>query len=407
MNAAIPLTHILDKLTDLLPLTYDELEAMTAKQLRDNVAKILGIAKGYQLKKAELLDSCWLGLENVRAQLQVAETSSEQALTALKQLKKNDFYQIPISEVAEKTYQRLREIASKGNNLQEMKEAINGVVAAIAKSEQREFEFSTVKARRLDIKKIMQLMVATEIPLLKETMQVLLDYFYTQLLSFQREDSIQLSKSYKNQVKARNTEKTPVKIGSLVADCRQTLEQLSMGKSPHWTKVSIAAALGLGRRMVEIHSLGHFEVTAKYTMHFSGQAKTRDAEGAKTEFTIPTLFPASQLSAAIDYLETQDRRLPPEQQIDDQRAVNKAFGMPLSRAMAKYPNISYKGLRAIYAECQWGLLPESEKARTEKHIRYSAWLGYLDKDGAQDATFMSYMVYQVEDFEAIKGFLKS
>lgn len=320
----------------------------------------------------------------------------------MKQLKKNENYQIPISEVAEKTYQRLREIASKGSNLQEMKETINGVVAAIAKSEQREFEFSTVKARRLDIKKMLQLMVDAEIPLLKETMQILVDYFYSQLLSFQREDSIQLNKTYKNQVKARNTEKTPIQIAQLVADCRKTLEQLSRGESPHWTKVSIAAALGLGRRMVEVHSLGHFEVTEKYQMHFSGQAKTRDADGAKTEFAIPTLFPAKQLKAAIDYLDEQGRRLPAEQQEADQRAVNGAFAMALSRAMAKYPDISYKGLRAVYAECQWALLPDSEKARIEKHIKYSTWLGYMDKDGAQDATFMSYIIYQVEDFDQVE-----
>jgi hypothetical protein len=77
MNAAIPLTHILDKLADLLPLNYDQLSAMTAKQLRDDVAKILGIGKAYQLKKAQLLDSCWNALENVRHQLQVDEESRQ------------------------------------------------------------------------------------------------------------------------------------------------------------------------------------------------------------------------------------------------------------------------------------------------------------------------------------------
>jgi hypothetical protein len=61
MNAAISLTYILDKLTDLLPLTYDQLAAMTSKELRDDVAKILGVAKAYQLKKADLLERCWEG----------------------------------------------------------------------------------------------------------------------------------------------------------------------------------------------------------------------------------------------------------------------------------------------------------------------------------------------------------
>jgi hypothetical protein len=66
---------------------------------------------------------------------------------------------------------------------------------------------------------------------------------------------------------------------------------------------------------------------------------------------IPTLFPAATLKRAIDYLEEQQRRLDPEVQKSDRNAVNKAYAMALSRAVGKYPGISYKGLRAIYAEC--------------------------------------------------------
>lgn len=405
MNAAISITTILDKLADLLPLTRNELEAMTAKQLRDEVAKILGISKAYQLKKTQLLETCWDALENVRAQLKIDESERAQAKVALTQFKKNEDYQIPVSEVATKTYKRLREIATKGADLQAMKESINGVVAAIARSEMREFEFSTVKTRRVDIKKALQMMVDAEIPLLKETMQILTEYFYSQLLSFQREDSVELAKTYKQQVKAKNREKQDIKISQLLSDCHKTLEQLANGLNPHWTKVSVAVALGTGRRMAEIHSLGQFEVTGEYSLHFSGQAKTRGVEDAKSDYKIPTLFPAASLKSAIAYLEKQERRIEPELQKSDRNAVNNAFAMALSRAMNKYPGISYKGLRAIYAECQWALLPESEKARTEKHIKYADWLGHIDKDGAQDATFMSYMVYNIADIDEVKAHL--
>jgi hypothetical protein len=406
MNAAIPLTHILDKLTDLLPLNYDQLSAMTAKQLRDDVAKILGIAKAYQLKKAQLLDSCWDALENVRHQLQVDEESRQRGKVALSQLKKNEDYQIRVAEVANKAYGRLREIGQKGTNLQEMKEAINGVVAAIARSEMREFEFSTVKTRRVDINRAMQAAVDAEIPLLKETMQVLVEYFYSQLLSFQRDDSVELSKTYRQKVKGKNDAKTPIEITSLVEDCQRTLDQLMTEKEPHWTKVSVAAALGTGRRMAEIHSLGSFEVAGDYSLHFTGQAKTRGAEDAKTDYTIPTLFPAATLQRAIEYLDEQGRRLDPEVQKRDRNAVNRTYAMALSRAVDKYPGISYKGLRAIYAECQWALLPDSEKAKTSQHRKYSDWLGHIDKDGSIDTTFVSYMVYNVADIEAVKGQLR-
>lgn len=406
MNAAISITTILEKLTDLLPLTRDQLEGMTAKQLRDNVAKILGISKAYQLKKTQLLDACWLGLENVRAQLRTDEAEREQATITLKQLKKNQDYQIPVAEIADKTYKRLREIGTKGSNLQEMKEAINGLVAAIARAEMREYEFSTVKTRRVDIKNALQVIVNGETPLLKETMQVLTAYFYNQLLSFQREDSVELAKTYKQQVKGKNREKQSIEITQLVIDCRKTLDELTAGKQPHWTKVSVVAALGTGRRMAEIHSLGQFEIAGEYRLHFSGQAKTRGVEDAKTDYTIPTLFPAVALKSAIDYLEQQDRRLDPELQKSNRNAVNSAYAMALSRVMDKYPGINYKGLRAIYAECQWTLLSESDKARTEKHIKYADWLGHIDKDGSQDATFMSYMVYNITDIETVKAQLK-
>ena len=408
MSAAIRLTNILDRLSDLLPLTRDKLEGMTAKQLRDDIAKTLGITKVYQLKKAQLVNLCWSELENVRNRLAVDVQKAEQGTEALLNLKRNDNYTIPITEVASKAYNRIRKIAQTGSDLASMKESINGVVAGVARSEMRDHEISTaIKTRRAEIKKAMQAMVDSEIPLLAETMQVLFNYFYAQLLAFQKEDSIELSKAYNKLVKAGNREKTPVRISQLVQDCQQVLSDLITGENPHWTKLSIAVALGTGRRMAEIHALGKFQVTGDFELHFSGQAKTRNAEGAKSDYNIPTLFPASQLKAAIDCLESQERRLEASEQLKDRNATNRAFGMALSRAMEKYQGINYKGLRAIYAECQWGLLPESEKLRIEKHIKYSDWLGHIDKEGSQDATFMSYMVYQIEDFETIKVQLKS
>jgi hypothetical protein len=406
MSAALSLTYILEKLVDLLPLTREQLGEMSAKELRDDVAKILGISKAYQLKKAQLLDACWQALENVQNQLQIDEAERKEGKEALQRLKKNDDYIVPVTTVAAYAYKRLRDVAQKGANLQEMKESVNGLVATIARGEMRKFKFSTVKTRRVDVKEAMQAMVDSEIPLLKETMQFLLEYFYNQLLSFQRDDSEELSKTYRQKVKGKNTAKTPIEITSLVEDCQGTLEQLMNGEEPHWTKVSAAAALGMGRRMAEIHSLGSFEVAGDYTLHFTGQAKTRGAEDAKTDYTIPTLFRAATLKRAIDYLEEKGRRLDPEEQKRDRNAVNKAYAMALSRAVDKYPGISYKGLRAIYAECQWALLPDSEKATTSQHRKYSDWLGHIDKDGSIDTTFVSYMVYNVTDIEAVKRQLR-
>ena len=330
MQATIRLTNLLDTIADLLPLTHEELTQMTSKQIRDKIAKPLGIPGHYKLKKAELIEQSWEELENARAYLQADELERNQGKQALEQLKKNEDYQITISEIATKTYNRLREIGETGSNLAEMKENINPIVASVARAEMREYEFSTVKSRRNQIKDALYQLVACEIPLLKETMEVLVNYFYSQLLSFQKEDSIQLSKSYRKAVKGKNRDKAPISIEQLVNDCRNTLDELTSGKDPHWTSVSIAFALGTGRRMVEVHALGQFEATGEYQLHFSGQAKTRGADGASDEYDIPTLFPAKQLLAALEYLEQEGRRIDGEEQKRDRLATNRAFGMALS-----------------------------------------------------------------------------
>jgi hypothetical protein len=59
-------------------------------------------------------------------------------------------------------------------------------------------------------------------------------------------------------------------------------------------------------------------------------------------------------------------------------------------------------LRAIYAECLWGLMPRSEQEKAEKHTRYSDWLGHIDKDGKDDATFKSYMLYSITDLDCLR-----
>ncbi|NES18054.1 MAG: hypothetical protein F6K41_03795, partial [Symploca sp. SIO3E6] len=290
----------------------------------------------YKLKKAELVEQSWKELENARAYLQADEVERSEGKKALLELKKNDRYKTSSIEVATKTYEKLREIAKKSKDLAEMKEKINPLIAGVARAEMASYNIMTViKSRRTDIKDALYQMVASEIRELKELMSVLVSYFYSQLLSFQRDDSIEISKTYKKGVKGKNQDKASINIGRLVNDCRDTLNKVIDGEEPHWAKVSIAFALGTGRRMVEVHVLGQFKVTGEYQLHFSGQAKTRGAEGAKEEYDIPTLFPASQLIAALEYLEKKERRLDAEIQKRDRLATNRAFGMALSRAMSK------------------------------------------------------------------------
>ncbi len=52
------------------------------------------------------------------------------------------------------------------------------------------------------------------------------------------------------------------------------------------------------------------------------------------------------------------------------------------------------------------MLPESERVKTSQHRKYSDWLRHIDKDGSIDSTFVSYMVYNVTDIEAVKRQLR-
>ena len=406
MTTATKLTTVLAQIPDLLDLSLENFHNMTIKELKVK-ANLLRLSGIYKLKKKELVNVIWDELTNLKYFINTEVQQKSFASAKIIEAKKDDSYSIPITEVGEKTYQRLRDIAIKSQNLDEMKLKINSLVAAVAASEQKEYKFSTVKSRRTDLKEYIDNKTSLENPLLKDTVSIASDYFYTNLLAFQKEDSLELNRQYKKRIKAKNRgEKIRVKIANLVENCLQTLDQLDDEEKPKWTKVSIALSLGTGRRMVEIHSLASFEYLDRYKLHFSGQAKTRDSEDAKDSYDIATIFPAKLMVMGLEYLGECDRRLPADVQKGDRKAVNKKFGMPLSRAMDRYRDINYKALRAIYADLLWNFgKSEFEAKGIEKHTLYSDWLGHVDINGQQDSTFMSYMTYAIEDLDSVYNLL--
>lgn len=159
--------------------------------------------------------------------------------------------------------------------------------------------------------------------------------------------------------------------------------------------------------MAEIHSLAEFKLKSENHLYFSGQAKTRDAENASDNYEIYTLFPALLMVRALEYLELCDRRLSKLLQENEPKACNKAFAMALSRSLRGYPNITYKSLRALYADILWQLKKDIYESKgIEKHTIYSEWLGHISQDGAMDSTFMSYMIYQIKDFNQVRNLVE-
>lgn len=401
MNPQITATQVLDALTELLPLTLDELRGRKRDKLR-HIARQLGLTRYSRLRKDELIDAIWGELENARARLEYERNERESAEKALKNARQqNDEYSIPPSEIAEKTYQAIRAAVVRAETLDDLKTAILPIVAKVAATEASSYEFSTVRRRRSEIYKSMEAMAASEGGLMQQDMADAVAFFYSQLLAFQKEASIDFNREYQSRVVASNRAKSIVSAAGIFKRVRATFDRLASGDTDiKWEDLSIAVALSTGRRMVEIHSLGGFKPTSdQYRLHFTGQAKTRDAEGAKDAFEIPTLFPATLTLQAFRILCERGKRIDKAVQQDNPRAVNRRYGKPLSAALAGFASIGYKTLRTIYASACWYRLPDDLKARTEKHSMYSEWLGHTEKPGQPKTTFMSYMQVAVTDLD--------
>lgn len=413
----VRLTQAIEAIADYLKLERDALEDLTVMGLRP-IAKTLGIVGLSRLKKHELVEAIDKELTQLRSMVAADKAEQEEGAKLIEAAKEGD-YLVPIGEVAEKVYKRLREVVTTAESLQAAKEEVNGLVATVARQEMSHYEFSTVRSRRYDIKRLLDAQVAQE-GLLKRDLGDLVEYFYAQFLSFQRTDAIALSKKYKSGLNQKHRDPVQVEAISLYRDALRTLEELPdelarvrEGKKPRrgfWKPVSHAAILGTGRRMCEVHCLGEFERIGEYSLLFSGQAKTRDAEGSRDSYEIPTLFPASLMVEAIAYLDLCGKRLEKEEQLRDRKACNRAFSVELSRQTRSYKvllgdrSYTYEESRKLYFQVMWGIFSDSGIV-TRDFTKCSDWLGHQDKDGATDTTFLSYLKYHILDLEAVKGLL--
>jgi hypothetical protein len=389
----ISLTAQLTQASQLLELDPQSLAACTVAELKA-YAKALNIRGAWKMNKQALLDAITAELDNLRGMMEAATEQAAKSSQALKALKAEGG-SLPIHEVATKAYKRLREIVKSSQSFESLKEAAQSLAATVARVEMREHEISTaIKTRRPQIKRAMIDHAHSE-GMMQTDMVDAVDVFYAALCAYQRQDSLTLNREYKQAVQAKNEGKKAIAIAPTVAKYRDILEAMAAGGDVHWCDLSIALALGSGRRMAEIHSLGSFEVVGEYAIHFSGQAKTRDADGSKDDYEIPTLYPARLLKMAHDRLIAIGRTLPRSAQLDNPRAVNKTYNMALSRRLAQAP-YTYKEFRAIYAELMWA---KNGTSNREKHTYYSEILGHNNMHGASNSTYTSYMIFDIIDAE--------
>lgn len=392
----ITFTAQIQAANDLLGETPETLEARTVPELRE-IAKTLNITGCYRMNKAKIVAACSAEIEKLEAMMAAAGVQVEKSQAAVVALKAEGGH-VPIAEVVGKVYQRLRQILKETQGFEAIKDKVASLAATVARTELREHEVSTaIKTRRPQIKKgLVDTAYANE-GMMQQDMLDIIDVFYASLKAYQREDTVTLNRDYAVKTQAKNEDKKAISVAPLVAECQAVLDAVVNGEHPHWTKVSIALALGTGRRMVELHALGSLTVTGECEMFFQGQAKTRGAEGTKGDYSIPTLYPAAQLKVAHEYLIGQERTLDRQAQLDNPRAVNKAYGMALSRAMSG-KICTYKELRAIYAELMWAM---HQTGSREKHTYYSEILGHTNMHGASNSTYTSYMVFNITDTDEV------
>ena len=180
-------------------------------------------------------------------------------------------------------------------------------------------------------------------------------------------------------------------------------------------------ALGLmgltGRRFVEVLKFGGFapvdsalpsgvRVRQKWLVEFSGQAKTRGAEGTMfgRSYVIPVLAPAAQILDAFARLraDREGARWAEMTPAKLNSAVNPPFNKllreypPIAMRWPPHPSLTLKALRAFYAEaCMEAFAPPMTKAPYFARI-----LGHAE---TQYETALSYMTLSLNEQGASTG----
>ena len=173
---------------------------------------------------------------------------------------------------------------------------------------------------------------------------------------------------------------------------------------------AIALMLLTGRRFYEVLVAGDFspttikvdrgKITPTWRMDFSGQLKTREAEGSKfqTLFNIPTLAPVRQIMSAVDDLRSS--RFGREAAITSQETVNTHINPLLNKLLRaskiaelwpEKTELSIKSLRALYAEICY---KHHAPAGIHKDAYFAEILGHQEGDMT---TALSYVRFYLDD----------
>lgn len=144
-----------------------------------------------------------------------------------------------------------------------------------------------------------------------------------------------------------------------------------------WANIAIALALSTGRRPIELFVTGRFSEPDGNTVLFSGQAKTKLADGKK--YRIPLLYDVSVIQSALKKMR-KGVRIPDGSTNDD---VNRITAKTLSdrmRVVFEKQSVEFYAMRAAYARlCVQKFYDKN--LGTEEHFLASI-LGHSEDDYA-------------------------
>lgn len=203
-----------------------------------------------------------------------------------------------------------------------------------------------------------------------------------------------------------------------VSDWREIVAELTRLIASQDARFLAIGLMGLtGRRFVEVLKFGAFSpvhaytpggvrVTQKWLLDFSGQAKTRGAEGSMSgkTYPIPVLAPAADILEAFARLRAGGEggrwaEMTPERL---NSAVNPSFNKllrehaPIAGRWPAQPGLTLKSLRAFYAEAAM----EAFAPPMTKGPYFARILGHSE---TQYETALSYMTLSLNARSAQKG----
>lgn len=408
--------QIESKVRDAASLSEATLRAMTVRQLRE-VAN--GWLKGFKsLPKAELIEAILDGTSEIRERVEVETLQAKAAAEVAIVKAEEERLKLQATEIEEPSirvrrellsvgapidrandlYDMLRKIATESAAEEQLSAGVEAVFASHIRIEGSCYTTSSQASNGTDVCRILKERLALENDFFASRIGIAIGRFISLYKHWLSAAIAEKNRANKANISATHRTTATVKASEMLREARLIL---SSPDGYRWQQVSRAIALTTGRRLAEVHYSATFEPVDETTVSFAGQLKTKGRETSDS-YEIPTLAPATQVIAALDYLASIGKRSTSADSAD------KLFSKPLSRSLegteievgGQSRKMKYSDLRALYAEiCAvlfWKSAGESGRSKADY---FRSILGHGEGDVT---TAQSYEKFAVDD-ESIRS----